>query len=100
MDKYIIKLLPKAYRDIDNIYQYIYEEFKASKTAQNIVELIEESIFKLEEFPNRGLERKVGIYAKRGYRQTFVKNFTIVYRVDERLKYVVIVVVKYSPSSF
>ncbi len=100
MDKYIIKLLPKAYRDIDEIYSYILEEFKEPKLAEKIVNSIEDSILGLEYYPKRGAERKVGVYANKGYRQLFVKNYTIVYRIDEKLKYVVIVTVRYSPSNF
>jgi toxin ParE1/3/4 len=100
LDKYIIKLLPNAYKDIDQIYGYILENFLVSETAENIVKSIEDAILGLEEFPRRGSERKVGVYANRGYRQLFIKNFTVVYRIDEKMKYVIIVTVKYSPSCF
>ena len=100
MDKYAVKLLPKAYRDIDQIYGYILAEFKAPETAKNMVTCIEDTILGLKEFPRRGSERKVGVYANRGYRQLFIKNFTIVYRIDEKMKCVIIVTVKYSPSCF
>ena len=100
MDKYIIKLLPNAYTDTDQIYGYISEKFLVSETAENMVKSIEEAILGLEEFPRRGWERKVGVYANRGYRQLFIKNFTIVYRIDEKMKCVIIVTVKYSPSCF
>lgn len=100
MDKYIIKLLPKAYRDLDNIYGYIAKSLVAPMTAGNILNELEQTIFSLEEFPYRGSERKIGAYANKGYRQLFIKNFTIVYRIDESKKYVVIVTVKYTPSQF
>ncbi|MBC7961107.1 MAG: type II toxin-antitoxin system RelE/ParE family toxin [Vallitaleaceae bacterium] len=100
MDKFTVKLLPKAYEDIEHIYNYISEEFKVSDTAKNMVKLIEDAILGLGEFPRRGAERKVGVYANKGYRQLFVKNFTVVYRIDEKLKIVVIITVKYSPSYF
>ena len=100
MDKYTIKLLPKAYRDIDQIYGYIKEEFKEIEIAGNIAKSIEDSILGLEEYPHRGAIRKVGVYANRGYRQLFAKNFTIVYRIDEKMKFVIIVTVKYSSSNF
>lgn len=100
MDKYTVKLLPKAYRDIDEIYGYILQEFKEPQIAVKIVKLIEDTILGLEVFPRRGAERKVGVYANRGYRQLFVKNFTVVYRIDEKKNCVIIVTVKYSPSNF
>lgn len=100
MDKYEVKLLPRAHRDLDNIYGYIAKKLMVPDTAESIIVDIEGSILSLEEFPYRGSERKSGAYASRGYRQLFVKNFTVVYRIDEAKKYVVIVTVKYTPSQF
>ena len=100
MDRYTIKLLPKAYRDLDEIYEYISSTLLVSETAINTIEAIEDAIFSLEEPPYRGSERKTGVYAYQGYRQLFVKNFTIIYRIDEAKKYVVIVTIKYSMNNF
>lgn len=100
MDKYIIKLLPKAYRDLDEIYHYISKELLAPETAEGIIKSIEDAIFALRELPYRCSERKVGIYANKGYRQLFVKNYTIIYRIEEDKKFVIIVTAKYTPSSF
>lgn len=100
MDKYEIKLLPKAYRDIDQIYEYISAELQSREAALYLVASFEEAVLSLEKLPRRGAERKIGVYANRGYRQLFVKNFTIVYRIDEKVKHVIVVTVKYSPSSF
>ena len=100
MGKYNVKLLPKAYRDIDQIYGYISKELKVPETAKKIVESFEEKILSLEDFPHRGAERKVGAYANKGYRQLFVKNFTIIYRINDKSKHVIVVTVKYSPSAF
>jgi addiction module RelE/StbE family toxin len=100
LDKYEVKLLPKAYRDIDQIYEYILEDIKLPEAALNLVRTFEEAILLLEKLPRRGAERKIGVFANRGYRQLFIKNFTIVYRIDEKMKYVVVVTIKYSASSF
>ena len=54
----------------------------------------------MEEMPNRGAPRRIGNYANKGYRQLFIKNYTIVYRVDETEKQVIIVTVKYAGSDF
>jgi toxin ParE1/3/4 len=100
LDKYAVKLLPKAYRDIDRIYGYISEMFKAPETASSIIDTLENAIIGLEFYPYRGSERKVGMYANRGYRQLFVGNFTILYRIDEKQQNVLVITVKYSPSQF
>ncbi len=100
MEKYKVLLSPNAYTDLDNIYKYIKIQFKNSLTALEMVELIEETILKLDTLPHRGAERKIGIYANQGYRQLFVKNYTIVYRIDEELKQVIIITIKYSASNW
>ena len=100
MDKYEIKITPRAASDIDNIYCYIADEFKAIGTAEEHANLLEEAINSLDTMPYRGAERKTGAFANKGYKQLFVKNFTIVYRIDDDRKREIIVTVRYSPSSF
>lgn len=100
MDKYAVKLLSHAYRDLDGIYAYIAETLLEPNTAQKLLDALEEAIFGLEEMPQRGAPRKNGAYASKGYRQLFIKNFTVIYRVDEAKKQVVIVTVRYSKSQF
>ena len=100
MDKYKVKLSPAAFRDLDGIYQYIAEKLKVPDTALNLVTEIENAILSLDELPQRGVERNIGIFANKGYRQIFVKNYTVVYRIDETEKTVIIITVRYSPSEF
>ena len=98
MNKFKVKLLPKAHRDLEQIYSYISENLMEKEIALNLIKKIEDAIIKLDEFPYRGALRKVGTYANKGYRQLFIKNFTIIYRIDEINKNVIIVTVKYSSS--
>lgn len=100
LDKYMVKLMPKAYRDLDDIEWYIANELEEPTTALNLVEEIENAILSLEMFPQRGALRKIGRYAEKGYRYIFVKNYTIVYRIDEVRKWVIVVTVRYTPSEF
>lgn len=95
----MVKMLPKAYRDLDQIYNYISENLLESSIALSMIKIIEDAILSLDKFPHRGSERKVGKYANKGYRQLIIKNFLIVYRVDEKNKHVIIVTVKYVHSN-
>jgi hypothetical protein len=54
----------------------------------------------LAERPFRGARRRVGAFATKGYRQLFVNGFTIIYRIEEMKKQVVIVTIRYSKSQF
>lgn len=100
MDKYEVKLYARAYRDMEDIYAYIANNLHDPNTAQNIIDEIENAVFSLELMPERGAVRRSGIYANRDYRQLFVGNYIIVYRVKKEEKQVHIVTVRYAPSSF
>lgn len=100
MDDYRVKITPRAFSDIDYIYSYIANELEADTAAKRHVKLLEESIRSLSAMPYRGAERKVGQYANLGYRQLFVKNYTVVYRIDEENKTVLVITVRYSLSKF
>jgi addiction module RelE/StbE family toxin len=93
-------LKPKALEDIDSIYEYIALELQNVDAASKLVEKLEIAIFSLERLPYRGTERKIGMFANKGYRQIFLKNFTIIYRVDSKKKQVIIVHVVYSKRDF
>ena len=100
MVKYTIKMLQRASDDLDNIYNHIADDFKEIGTAEKMADALEDAVLSLEEIPYRGSIRRTGAFSNRGYRQVFLKNFTIVYRIDEAKKMIVIVTVRYTPSSF
>ena len=100
MVKYTIKMLQRASDDLDNIYNHIADDFKEIGTAEKMADALEDAILSLDEMPYRGAGGGGGGGGGGGYRQIFVKNFTIVYRIDELKKMVVIVTVRYTPSSF
>ena len=85
---------------MDEIYAYIAHDLSEPGIAQRMAALLEEAIFSLEQMPERGAIRRIGIYANAGYRQLFVKNYVIIYRVLKEEKEVHIVTVRYAPSNF
>ncbi len=100
MDNYVVKLYACAYRDLDGIYTYIAENLLEPGTAMNMVNELEKAIFSLEQLPERGAIRRVGAYAKENYRQLFVKNYVIIYKVLKEKKEVHVVTIRYTPSNF
>ena len=100
MDNYVVKLYARAYRDLDGIYTYIAENLLEPGTALNMADELEKAIFSLEQLPERGAIRRVGAYANGDYRQLFVKNYVIIYRVLKTKKEVHIVTVRYTPGNF
>ena len=100
MDKYSVKLMSRALRDLDGIYNYIAHTLLEPGTALNLVGRVEDAILSLETMPYRCPERRRGAYANRGYRQLFVENYTAVFRIDEAKKTVIVVTVRYSCKLF
>lgn len=100
MDKYKVKLMARAARDLDEIYNYIIDEFKTLGTAEHMADLLDDAILGLDELPYWGAIRRVGAYANKGYHQLFVKNFIIVHQINVANKTVIIVTIRYMPSSF
>ena len=100
IDIYRVTLFDRAYRDLDGIYDYIANTLIEPGIALNIVDEIETAILSLDTMPHRCSERKIGVYANQGYRQLFVGNYTVLFRIDEERKLVMIVTIRYSSSQF
>ena len=99
-DKYRVVLYSRALRDLNGIYQYIFEVLQVPENAQNQLQRLEDGIFGLEELPYRCPERRTGIYARRGYRELMIDNYIVIFRVDESERQVQIVTVQYSKRNF
>ena len=99
-ERYVVRLMPHAFMDLDEIYEYIANNLSEPETALEIVDAIESAILSLEVMPDRCPMRKAGEFSGKGYRQIFVKNYIVVFRIDKSLKQVVVVTVRYSHSQF
>ena len=100
MDKYEVRLMNQAMRDLDDIYAYIAGNLQEPGVAAEMVDALESEILSLEYLPYRCSERRTGSFANSGYRQLMVKNYIVIYRVDEANKQVLVVTVRYARSSF
>lgn len=95
MDKYKIKIAPRAIRELDNIYKYIANDKLAPENAKGQVDRIKTSILKLNTFPQSHQERNEGRYAGKGYRQLLIDNYVAIFRIDEVTKTVYVVTIQY-----
>ncbi|MCH4157975.1 MAG: type II toxin-antitoxin system RelE/ParE family toxin [Acidaminococcaceae bacterium] len=95
-----VLLLPRAYKDLEDICNYIEWHLDAAQAAATLYDEFEKGIASLSVFPERGAERKTGRFANQGYRQLFVKNFNIIYRVDIFKRQVIIYTIRYRLSNF
>ena len=95
MDKYKIKLNPRAYRDLEEIFAYIALEKLSPENAKGQTDRILEKLRKLDTFPQAHQERMEGRYAGRGYRQLLIDNYMAIFRINEKTKTVYIVTIQY-----
>ena len=65
MDKYKVKINPRAIRELEQIYEYIANEKLAPENAKGQVDRIKKSILSLATFPQSHQERNEGRYAGR-----------------------------------
>ena len=95
MDKYQVVLYPKAYRDIEDIYEYIAIIKSAPQNAKGQTDRIWDAIKGLEEFPQSHQNRMEGRYAGSKYKQLIIDNYVAIFRIDEISKTVYVITVQY-----
>ena len=95
MDKYKVKVNPKAIRELDSIYKYIANEKLAPENARGQVDRIKKAVLGLDTVPQSHQERNEGRYAKKGYRQLLIDNYIAIFRIDEAHKIVYVVTIQY-----
>lgn len=99
-NKYFIKMTPKAEEDLDNIYSYITKELFAEESAKNLIDRIEKSIMRLEEFPFSCNYVADEFLRSKNYRKLIIDNYIAFYIVDEGKKYVIIMRVLYGRQKY
>ncbi len=95
LDKYKIKIYPRAVRELDSIYEYIAVEKLTPEYAKAQTDRIKQAILNLSTFPQSHQERSEGRYAGKGYRQLLIDNYLAVFRIDEPAKTVYVVTIQY-----
>lgn len=95
MDKYKIKLNPRAIRELDSIYEYIANDKLDPENAKGQVDRIKKAILGLDTFPQSHQVRNEGRYAQKGYRQLLIDNYIAIFRIDEENKTIYVVTVQY-----
>jgi plasmid stabilization system protein ParE len=95
LNKYKIKINPRAIRELDHIYEYIANEKLAPENAIGQINRIKKAILSLDIFPQSHQERNEGRYAGKGYRQLLIDNYIAIFRIDESLKTVYVITIQY-----
>ena len=95
MNKYKVKINPKAIRELDSIYKYIANEKSSPENAKGQVDRIKKAILNLDTFPQSHQEHNDGRYVGNGYRQLLIDNYIAIFRIDETYKIVYVVTIQY-----
>ncbi|SEA18695.1 Plasmid stabilization system protein ParE [Pseudobutyrivibrio sp. ACV-2] len=95
MTKYTVELMPRAYRDIEEIYAYIAYEKLSPENAKGQIDRIKEAILGLDTLPESHQDRVTGRYAGKGYKQLIVDNYIAIFRIDADKMRVLVVTVQY-----
>ena len=82
MGEYWVALSDHAYRDLDMIYNHIAKTVPESDIALGHIDEIEAAILGLSNMPHLCPERKVGAYTNHGYRQLYINNYTVFFRIS------------------
>ena len=98
--KYGIRITPRAYNDLDDIYSYLAGESMNEEAGIHLMDRIETSILRLKDFPMSGSYVNDDILKNRGYRKLLVDNYIVFYLVDESENIVVIMRVLYGRQKY
>ena len=99
-ENYRIRYTPLAYEDLDEIDTYISTVLLNPQAALNLLDEMEESINRLQQFPLIGSELEDPYLASKGYRKLVVQNYLVFHLVDQAQKEVIIMRVMYGAREY
>ena len=94
MEKYEVLISDPGRQDLEDIYDFVLNESQTNEIAERFVRKIEALVLSLSEMPQRGMPRRTGRYAGKGYRQLFISHYVAIYRIDEINKQVIVLAVR------
>ncbi len=89
-EKYKVKITDECIEEIEQIYDYIANDLNADKSAVKVVKEFKTKILTLSETPKLYPKINKRNRAKKTYRRLIVKNFIVLYTVDDNQKLVFI----------
>ena len=95
---YKVNITENAARDMNSIYDYIEKTLFAPQAADSLYNDIIDMIISLSEMPERYREFDKDRFSKNNLRFVNVKNYVIMYTVNNQKKQVDVVMIAYAPS--
>jgi len=88
--EYEIHITESAHKDLESIYFYFFERLLEDEMATEITSELKDKILSLSIMPSRYSLVNDFSLAKMGYRRVNVKNYIVLYLIDEKTKTVII----------
>lgn len=82
---YKLVFAPEFVRDLDSTFEYISQALAANKAAKELMKEIDDSIMNLKNMPYMYPECSEPLKSL-GYRKIVVKNYILIYEVDNEKK--------------
>ena len=99
INNYYVSFTTNAKEELIEIYEYIDNNLKSKIAADNLMYEIENKILRLSIFPYSCMEI-VSKPRNTIYRKLLVKNYVILYKIDEKNKRVNIIHIYYGRRNF
>jgi addiction module RelE/StbE family toxin len=94
--EYSLKLLPRAEKDLESIFDYIFSDLSNPKAAADLMDKMEKAFEQVRSFP---LSCPIG-KSERNYRKLVVENYIVFYSVNEQKKSVIVFRVLYGMMDY
>lgn len=95
-----IKLMPEFVRNLEKIHEYIFFELFAPNAADKILEKVDKEIERLENAPFIHVKIETVNDLILEYRKIIVKNYIVLYTIDEDKNEVYVTHIFYSKSNY
>ena len=98
-DNYEVVVTDMAREELEEIYDYIFNNLYNKTAADNLMNKIEHAIFSLEENPYKCVE----VHIKQNddiYRKLVVGNYIVLYNIDNEYKQIIIYRVIYGRRNY
>jgi len=96
---YKLIFAPEFVKDLDNTYEYISHVLSAEKAAKELMKEIDDSIISLKNTPYMYPKCSEPLKSL-GYRKIIVKNYILIYEVDDAKKNVNLLRIFYGRSDY
>jgi len=98
--RFKFKLSPKAVRDIEKIFRYIFFELKNPKAASDLLDDFEKAFIRLEAFPESCPISCNAVLKQKGYRKLVVNNYIALYKLDNKRKLITVMHIFYGAMNY